>query len=216
MRRDMDLKKDVMEELAWDRHIDEGIDVHVADGIVTLSGQVGSYGKKLAAEHAALRVSGVKGVVPNIDVSLPPEHERTDEDIATAASMALHWNSLVPRNSVKVIVENGVLSLSGEVAGDFQRQAAEKAVRHLFGVKAVRNDISIKSDIVPRDIKSKIVASLHRQAQLDAENIAVDVNDGTVTLSGPVSSSAERNAALHAAWSGPGITRVVDNMELTG
>jgi osmotically-inducible protein OsmY len=216
MRRDADLKKDVMEELAWDRHIDEALNVSVANGIVTLTGRVGTYGKKLAAERAALRVAGVKGVVEKIEVSVTPEHARTDEEIASAASMALSWNSTVPRNAVKVIVEDGVLILSGEVAGNFQREAAEKAVRHLLGVKAVQNRIEIKSDTVPKDIKFKIVAALHRQAQVDAQNIAVEVENGTVTLSGPVSSSAERNAALHAAWAAPGVVRVVDSMEVAG
>lgn len=216
MRRDADLKEDVSEELAWDRHIDETIGVNVSDGIVTLTGHVGTYGKKLAAERAALRVNGVKGVVVDVDVSVPPAHVRTDQEIASAASTALNWNSIVPRNAVKVIVEDGMLVLSGEVTGDFQRAAAEGAVRHLFGVKGVENRISIRADIMPRDVKSKIVAALHRQAQLDAQNIAVEVEHQTVTLSGPVASTAERNAALRAAWAAPGVTRVVDRMEVAG
>lgn len=216
MRRDADIQKDVIEELAWDRHIDEAIGVNVAHGIVTLNGQVPSYSKKLAVERAALRVSGVKGVVANIEVSVPAVHARTDQEIAEAASMALAWNTNVPRNAVKVIVEKGVITLSGQVAGDFQREAAGNAVHHLLGVIAVENRISIKSDVVPKDIKSKIVAALHRQAQLDAQNVSVAVDDETVTLSGPVSSVAERDAAMRAAWSAPGVTRVVDRMEVSG
>lgn len=159
-------------------------------------------------------MSGVKGAVVNIDVRVPPAHARTDQEIAEAASMSLNWHSVIPQNAVKVIAENGVLTLSGEVAGEFQREAAFKAVRHLLGVKAVENRILIRSGTVPKDIRTRIVASLHRQAQLDAQNIAVAVEGDMVTLSGPVSSVAERNAALHAAWSAPGVTRVVNRMEL--
>lgn len=216
MRRDADIQKDVIEELAWDRHIDEAIGVSVAHGIVTLNGKVASYSKKLAVERAALRVSGVKGVVANIEVSVPAVHARTDQEIAEAASMALAWNTNVPRNAVKVVVENGVITLSGEVAGDFQREAAVKAVHHLLGVVAVENRITIKSDVVPRNIKSKIVAALHRQAQLDAQKVSVAVDEETVTLSGPISSVAERDAAIRAAWSAPGVTRVIDQMEVSG
>lgn len=215
MRRDADIQKDVMEELAWDRRIDEAISVNVSHGVVTLTGQVASYGEKLAVERAALRVNDVKGVVTNMEVSVTPAHARTDQEIAEAASLILAWNSTVPRNAVTVIVENGVLTLSGVVDRDFQREAAVKGVRHLLGVIAVENRILIKPDVVPADIKSKIVASLHRQAQLDAQNIAVAVDDETVTLSGPVTSVAERNAALRAAWSAPGVTHVVDKMELS-
>lgn len=216
MKRDADIQKDVIEELSWDRHIDEEIDVKVEKGIATLTGHVQSYSQKLAVERAALRVSGVKGAVVNIDVRVPPAHARTDQEIAEAASMSLNWHSIIPRNAIKVIVENGVLTLSGEVAAEFQREAAFKAVRHLLGVKAVENRILIRSGTVPNDIRARIVASLHRQAQLDAQNIAVAVDGDTVTLSGAVSSVGERNAALRAAWSAPGVTRVVNKMELTG
>ena len=215
MRRDADLRKDVMDELAWDRHL-EGtqISVNVANGIVTLSGRVDSYSKKLSAERAALRVAGVKGTVADIEVDVPEAHARTDLEIAGAASMALEWNSTVPRNAVKVLVEGGVLTLSGEVAGQFQREAAERAVRHLAGIKAIQNQITVKPAVLPKDVQSRIMAALHRQAQVDAQNIQVAVDGSQITLSGTVTSWAEREAAVHAAWAAPGVSEVIDQITL--
>lgn len=215
MKHDADLMKDVTDELAWDRHL-EGtqISANVAGGIVTLSGHVDAYSKKLAAQRAALRVAGIRGVVADIEVGVPEAHARTDLEIASAASMALAWNSTVPKNAVKVVVDDGVLTLSGEVAGHFQREAAEKAVRHLSGIKAVQNQITVKPAVASKDVKSRIMAALHRQAQVDAQNIQVAIDGSEVTLSGTVSSWAEREAAMHAAWSAPGVSAVIDKIVL--
>lgn len=216
MKTDIDLKKDVMDELAWEPLVNEArIGVEVKNGIVTLSGHPNSYAEKLAAERAALRVSGVKAVTIDLDVQVSSPYKRTDEDIASAANTALIWNSIVPRDAIKIMVEDGVITLSGEVTGDYQRRAAEKSVRPLMGVKEVRNTITLKSIAVPKDIKSKITAALHRQAEIDAQNIAITVDGNHITLNGKVTSWAERQAALHAAWSAPGVTQVIDHMNMT-
>lgn len=215
MKTDSELKKDVMDELAWEPRVKEAeIGVEVRNGVVTLAGHPGSYAEKLAAERAALRVAGVKAVTVEMDVRLPSPFQRTDTDIASAANTALSWNTVVPRDAVKIMVENGVLTLSGEVAGDFQRRAAERAVNMLMGVKEVRNTISIKPVANPQNIKAKITAALHRQAQVDAQQISVTVDGGLVTLNGKITSWAERQAALRAALAAPGVNQVTDQLEM--
>jgi osmotically-inducible protein OsmY len=216
MKSDSSLKQDVMEELAWDPTVDENqIGVEVQHGIVTLAGHVDSYAEKLAAERAVLRVRGVKGLAVEIDVNPPGAHRQHDADIASAANTALCWNSTVPRESVGVMVEDGVITLSGEVVHAFQREAAEHAVSNLLGVKQIRNNITIKPAIVSKEVKSQIEAALQRLAHIDAQAITVSVKDDHITLEGPVSSWAERKAVLNAAWAAPGVVRVYDKMVVT-
>lgn len=216
MKNDNDLKQDVMDELAWEPLVNENrIGVEVENGIVTLTGNLDSYAEKLAAKWAAMRVAGVRGLAMDINVNVPDTHRRTDADIANAANMALGWNINVPQEEIKVIVEDGVLTLSGGVAADFQREAAERAVRDLVGVKEVHNGITVTPAIVPEDVSSKIKAALHRQADIDAQDITVTVEGDAVILSGSVSSWAERNAALRAASAAPGVARVMDRMEIS-
>jgi len=216
MKSDMDLKKDVMDELAWEPLVNEArIGVAVKNGLVTLSGHPSSYAEKVAAERAALRVSGVKAVAVELDVQMSSPYKRTDEDIASAANTALTWNSIVPRDAVKIMVEDGVVTLSGEVEGDFQRRAAENSIRPLMGIKGIRNTIKLRAIAASKDIKSKISAALHRQAQIDAQNISVTVDGSHVTLNGKVTSWAERQAAMQAALAAPGVSQVVDHMDMT-
>lgn len=213
MKTDSGLKQSVIEELAWDPTVNETqVGVEVRGGVVTLTGHLDSYAEKLAAERAVLRVAGVKGLAVELDVRVPGDLRRTDADIASAASVALSWDSTVPTDDIKVTVEGGILHLSGEVAREFQREAAEKAVRNLQGIKQVINDITIKPAIMPRDVKTKIEAALQRQAHIDSLGISVDVMDDKITLTGPVSSWAERKAVLNAAWAAPGVSRVYDKM----
>lgn len=215
MKTDVDLKQDVIDELAWDMGVNEThIGVRVDHGVVTLSGHPASYAEKLAAERAALRVAGAKAVTVELDVQVPGPFKRTDEDIAAAAFTALSLNSMVPHDAVKIMVEDGIITLSGEVDGDVRRCAAVRAVRFLMGVREVRNHISLQLVAPPKDIKSKITAALHRQAQVDAQHIEVQVDGHLVTLKGKVSSLPERQAAVRAAGAAPGVDEVIDHLEI--
>jgi len=217
MKTDAQLQSDVEAELAWDPAVKStAIGVAVKDGVGTLSGHIDTYPEKHAAEKALRRVQGVKAIALELDVRLAPEHRRSDTDIAQAARHALDWNSSIPKNAVHLIVRDGWITLSGEVGWAYLREAAEAAVRGLRGVTGVTNDLRIKSHVEARDVKRKIVAAFHRQAQVDARKVAVNVEGAEVTLSGTVDTWAEKAAARDAAWAAPGVWSVVDHMTVGG
>ena len=167
MKTDSELQQDVMNELQWEPMVKAAeIGVGVKDGVVTLSGYVDSFYKKWAAERAAARVFGVKAVAEELKVRLPGSLERSDEDIARAASDALEWNVAVPYEGIKVQVQDGLVTLSGKVDWWYQKDAAEDAVRKLVGVVMVSNYITIKPAVKPEDVKDKIVSAFHRNALL--------------------------------------------------
>ncbi|WP_034298789.1 BON domain-containing protein [Herbaspirillum sp. RV1423] len=213
MKTDQQLKKDVMEELAWESAVDDTeIGVEVRNGIVTLTGNLNSYAEKYAAEKAVQRVAGVKGVAIEIDVILPGSSQRTDADIARTAIQGLEWNTLVPKDRIKVMVEDGWITLSGDVEYQYQRRAAEDALRSLLGVVGISNQIAVKPAATTHDIKVHIEAALQRRAHEEVRAIEVIVVGDQVTLNGSVSSLEERREALKAAAGTPGVTRVVDKL----
>ena len=215
MRTDGQLQKDVIDELHWDSAVPaDRIGVEVRNGIVTLDGRVGSYMEKYAAERAAQRVAGVRGVAVQLDVALPGDSHRTDADIADAATRAIEWNASIPGGRVKVLVEDGCVTLSGDLPWAFARTAAASCVRGLLGVRDVVNLIAIKSPVMPHDIKGKIEAALQRQAHLHSKAVKVGVDRGTVTLSGEVDSLEERDAVEQAVWNAPGVQTVVDRLQV--
>ena len=217
MKTDYELQKDVMEEIKWDpslRTVASEIGVSVKDGVVTLSGRVDQYNKKLAAEQAAQRVAGVRVVAEDIEVKLPGTLLRTDSEIAEAVSNALKWHSSVNEDAIEVKVEDGWIYLDGNVEWEYQKRAAEIAVRDLIGVKGVLNRIHIKPSLDARDIKSKIAATFHRSATVDSGNVSVDVSGNRVTLKGKVRSWAERQEAEKAAWAAPGVVMVDNKIEV--
>jgi osmotically-inducible protein OsmY len=196
----------VMRQLEWDPEVDaSGIGVAAKRGVVTLTGFIDSYSAKLAAERAAKRVRGVRAVANDIDVRL--RLERTDADLAADVVRALELRSTIPR-SVQAVVHNGHITLTGQVNWPFQHRDAEKAVRHIRGVRGVVNRIAVVPQSVQRDVRRRIVEALHRNANLDARHITVTVSDDEATLTGSVGTWLQRESAERAAADAPGITRV--------
>ncbi|MFZ6648033.1 BON domain-containing protein [Undibacterium sp. TJN25] len=215
MKTDSDIQKDVIAELNWEPSISaEQIGVTVKDGIVTLTGHVRSFAEKWESEQAAMRVSGVRALAVEIDVTLPGSSQRHDGDIARSVENVLEWASYLPKDSVSVMVENGWITLTGEVEWGYQRQAAVAAVRYLMGVTGVSDNITIRPSISISAVKADIEAALKRGAKADAEKISVAVHGSDVTLTGTVRSWQERHLARTSAWSTPGVRNVVDNINV--
>ena len=215
MKTDKQLQEDVLAELAWESSINAAhVGVEVDQGVVTLSGHVDTYIEKWAAERAAKRVRGVRAVAMEVGVKLPSAVTRTDSDIALAAIQALQNSSAAPKDTLHITVENGVVTLAGDVVWNYQRDAAVAAVRNLTGVRGIVNQILVKPKINVMAIKSDIEAALKRHAVLDAQKIAVALDGDTVTLSGNIQSWTEKNLAINAAWNTPGVRYVVDKLAM--
>ena len=207
------LRQDVIDELNFIPDVDAAnIGVAASDGVVTLSGHVVSYAQKLAAERAARRVKGVRAIAEEIEVRYPNEKKTADDQIAERALAILDWDAQVPTDSVMVRVERGWVTLTGEASWQYQRMAAETAIRKLSGVVGVTNEIRVKPKVVSRDVRSEILEALKRNAELDANSIMVAVHDDKVTLMGKVRNWRERDVAERAAWSAPGVTAVEDRL----
>lgn len=213
MKSDTQIRDDVLAELRWDPAVNPtDVGVIVKDGNVTLTGHLSSFAQKYATERAVQRVIGVRGVAVELDVRLPSSHQRTDAEIAAAVERAIEWHTLIPTDKVHPKVEKGWVTLSGEAEWDYQRRAAEGAVRNLLGVTGVTNLITVKPRVKADIVEGRIREALERQADREAKKIEVGVAGTAVTLRGKVHSLAERHAAQGAAWSAPGVTRVINDI----
>lgn len=209
MRTDQDIRTDIISELDWDPSIrHEDIATAVNDAVVTLAGTVDSYAQRYSAECAVARVQGVSAIVNDLAVKLPGAMVRSDADLAHAAVSSLRWHSEVPEGQIRLRVEDGWLTLEGEVDWHFQKEAAEQAVRHLTGARGLTSLITLRAMPTVSDIKQLIRTTMKRQAELDADHVTVEMAGSRVVLRGMVRSVSERRDAERAAWNAPGVAHV--------
>ncbi len=213
-KSDTQLKREVEDELLWDPMVNSAqIGVTVDKGAVSLLGSVDSYAEKWAAEDAIKRVSGVRAVAQDLTVKVRDDHRHSDTEIAAAVVNALKWDVFVP-SSVSANVRGGSVTLEGHVAWNYQRDAAERAIRYLGGVVHVNNAIALKPEASAGQVKEKVLAALERQAVTDSKSIHIETSGGKVTLTGHASSWQAIEDAENAAWAAPGVTEVIDNVKL--
>jgi osmotically-inducible protein OsmY len=206
---DEHLQKSVLAELNWEPGVTAGhIGVSAEQGVVTLTGHVSSYIEKLAAEKAAGRVKGVKAVVEDIEVRLPEHHIRGDDEIASTAVQRLDQDVSVPDNAILVRVENGFVTLSGEVDWNYQRDNALEDIRRLPGVIGISNRVTIRPKVNAAGLSDDITHALHRSWFFDPRLVTVTAQGGTVTLAGTVHTPHDRQIAAATAWAASGVTDV--------
>ena len=214
MKKDLEIQKNVMDELSWTPLLNANeIGVAVKNGIVTLSGIVDSYPKKIKTERVAQKVIGVRGIAENIEVRIKETDKKDDSEIAQAVLNELEWHCNLDPQKIKILVEDGNVTLEGTVNWDFQRKLTAKAIWNIKGVKGITNNIKLTDAPSPSNLQDKIKSALDRHAKLDAKSIKVKVDGHKVTLTGSVSSFAEKLDAEKAIWSSPGVTCIENNIE---
>jgi osmotically-inducible protein OsmY len=210
---DKNLQRTVLDQLAFDPSVDAAhIGVTARDGVVTLTGYVGSYAEKIGAERIVSSVRGVRGIAQEIQVRLPSDKKNSDEEIARRILDILAWDSALALARIKIKVEHGFVTLSGTVEWQYQKQAAADDVRRITGVVGVDNQIEVETTVERGGIREKIQQAFQRSAAIEASRVTVDVSGGNVTLGGYVRAWFERGVAEKAAWSIPGVIKVDDKI----
>ncbi len=215
MKDDYQIKQDVLDELDWDPEIEASrVGVEVTDGAVTLVGAVETYRQKQAAREAAKRVAGVRALVDRLEIELPIQHRLSDEGLAERVAHVLNWNVSAEAKNIQAEVQNGVVTLSGELEYHFQRKNILDQIEHVAGVVNVIDQMTVKPKVSASDVEDRIKDALNRHAEIESENVTVSVLDGTVTLEGAAESLDEMDRIEQAAWAGPGVTNVINNLRL--
>lgn len=210
---DQTIQRDILDELAFEPSIDAAhIGVAVDTGIATLTGHVSTYAEKMTTEDVASRVKGVRAVASHVEVRFLDQKQHADDQIASRAIDIIAWNTALPEGVVHVKVQNGWVTLTGEVRWQFQKLAAEQAVRKLGGVVGVINLLAIRPNPSVPDIRHRIEGALKRNAEVDAGSISVKVQDNRVLLEGGVRAWRERGIAERTAWSVPGVATVENHI----
>ena len=217
MKSDQRIEHDVSAELEWEPIVDNSpIHVHVEGGVVTLTGEVSVYSQKYAAEEVVKRVHGVQAIANDIDVKRSEHHHREDPHIAAAVLHALEWNTHVPHDDIRVIVEDGWVTLEGQVQWHYQKEAIARAVHHLHGISGVNNAIHVRPTVEEEKLKASVQAALERSATLNRREISIDTRaGGVVVLTGDVHSCSEREEAERLAWSARGVHHVENCVTIT-
>lgn len=211
----LSLRDQVLSELEFEPSVEAAhIGVAVENGVVTLTGHVGSYAEKLAAERIVQRLKGVRAIAQEIEVRFPADKKTDDDEIAQRALKIIAWDTTIPDDKIKIKVQKGWITLTGEVDWYYQRSAVETGVRKLSGVTGITNSITVKPKVQAGDIKLRIENALKRNAELEAEKIHVLVSGGRVTLEGKIKAWHERTVAERAAWAAPGVVAVVDHLAM--
>jgi len=218
MKTDSAIKHDVEAELRWEPEVDDtDISVKINNGVVTLTGFVKTYAQKYRAGNAAKRIAGVTALANDIEVRLSAGEGVPDPQLARDAVAALKAELPITWDQIKPTVQDGKVALEGTVQWHYQRERAEQAMHNLRGIVSVRNTIRVKPpSVVTAGLKDKIAAAFRRNAQLDADTIAIEEHQGEVTLRGRVHSWAEREQAYSTAWSAPGVTHVSNEINVVG
>jgi len=217
MRTDSAIKQNVLDELKWQPRIDETqIGVIVDKGVVTLTGVVDDYQKKLAAEKAVKKIIGVKAVAEDIELKYRDKYLKTDKEIAKAVVATFEWSTAIPEKDIAIELRNGWVFLTGEVQYDYQRKAAKRVAQDIFGVNGVIDKITVNNNDTSIHVKEKIANAFERMADIDSASIEIVVEGNTVILSGKVNSLAEKEEADRIAYSADGVYRVKNDIEVIG
>jgi osmotically-inducible protein OsmY len=212
---DLNLRQNILDELEFEPRVHAAnIGVAVEKGVVTLTGHVTSYAEKLAAEAATQRVYGVRAIAQEIEVRYPSDKKSSDDEIATRALNIIAWDATIPDENIQIKVQNGWITLSGAVDWNYQKAAAERAVRKLSGVIGVTNLMIVKPRVAAANVKERIEDALKRNAEVEADHIQVHVSGNKVTLNGKVHTWYERSVAERAAWAEAGVTAVEDRLTI--
>jgi osmotically-inducible protein OsmY len=220
MKPDVELQRHVLEELDWEPSIDAAqIGVTAKEGVVTLTGHVPVYAQKHMAEEVTKRVHGVRAIANEIEVRPSSSSRRDDTDIAAAALHAVEWDAGVPHDRVHITVQEAWISLDGSVDFQFQKEAADRAVRHLMGVRGVSNTIQVQPGAGPEEsdggVQRRIADAFQRSATLSSQQISVERDGDTIILVGDVHSYSQREEAERTAWSAKGVRRVDNCLTIT-